>query len=307
MEPIRKNLHDLMPKSAGIPEGFHGQHLVVLPSQVRRTAEKHPLLRGLLVTDAGVFPRAIDHRVSRPKGAPTTLLIFCTAGSGWARIEGRRFDIAPGMLAWLPPKRAHEYGTTENAPWTIEWAHFTGDETDAWRELLQLPPEGGVVTVGPSIATDFQLGAVWKFLELGYSLANLVAASASLRTTLSALSQHRAHEHDAARSADERVAASIRWMQSHLAQSIRLEELAELAAVSIPHYCTLFKRQTGFAPIDWLIRLRIQRACQLLDTTSENVATIGARVGFSDPYYFTRCFRRIMGQPPREYRQVAKG
>jgi transcriptional regulator GlxA family with amidase domain len=96
-------------------------------------------------------------------------------------------------------------------------------------------------------------------------------------------------------------------MQAHLAQSIRLEELASLAAVSVPHYCTLFKRHTGFAPIDWLIRLRIQRACQLLDTTTETVAAIGRRAGFPDPYYFTRCFRRIIGHPPREYRRITKG
>lgn len=96
-------------------------------------------------------------------------------------------------------------------------------------------------------------------------------------------------------------------MRTHLAQSIRLEELAQLAGVSIPHYCTLFKRQTGFAPIDWLLRLRVQRACQLLDTTPDPIATIGARVGFPDPYYFTRCFRRIVGTPPREYRRIPKG
>lgn len=296
-----------MARRTGTPEGFRGQHLVVLPGQVRRAAEKHPLLRSLLVTDAGVFPRAAGHLVQRPKGAPTTLMILCVAGRGWVRIEGQRQELAAGDVAWLPAKRAHEYGASEEAAWTIEWAHFNGDEVGAWRELLQLPVEGGVLTLEPTTAASVRLSSLWEFLERGYSLANLVAASAALRATLAQLSQRRTTVGGAGRSAEERVAASASWMQAHLTQSIQLDELAELAALSVPHYCALFKRQTGFAPIDWLIRLRIQRACQLLDTTQENVAEIGRRAGFADPYYFTRCFRRIMGAPPREYRRVTKG
>ena len=307
MEPIRKNLHDLMAKCAGITDGFRGQHLVVLPAQVRRRAEKHPLLRGLLVTDAGVFPRAAGHLVRRAKGALTTLLICCVAGRGWARIDGKLHEVAAGTVAWLPARRAHDYGAAEDAAWTIEWAHFSGEEVEAWRELLRIPPEGGVLALDAATAAGFRLSQLWEFMERGYSLSNLAAASTALRAALSALSQRRSPEGDPTRSSEERVAASAKWMQARLAQSIRLEELAGMAALSVPHYCALFKRQTGFAPIDWLIRLRIQRACQLLDTTPASVAEIGRSAGFPDPYYFTRCFRRVMGTPPREYRRILKG
>ncbi|ATC64979.1 hypothetical protein CMV30_13950 [Nibricoccus aquaticus] len=338
MQPILKNLHDLMPPKqparapapapaahpstnarittrTGIPEGFRDQHLVILPSTIRRSVEKHPLLRGLLVTDAGVFPRAINHLVRRSKGAATSLLILCTAGQGWVELSGKTHTLSPGSLAWLPAHRPHAYGSADDTAWTIEWAHFTGTETDAWRDLLQFTPEGGLFTslltttaTATTLSPVFQLGHLWQILERGYSLPNLVAASASLRTALTLLTQRSpsaSTPHD--RTADERVAASADWMRTHLAQSIRLEELAQLAAVSVPHYCALFKRHTGYAPIDWLIRLRIQRACQLLDTTTDSIALIAARTGFPNPYYFTRTFRRIMGHPPRAYRQIAKG
>ncbi|MGC4071039.1 MAG: helix-turn-helix domain-containing protein [Nibricoccus sp.] len=296
-----------MAKSAGIPEGFRDQHLVVLPASVRKAAEKHPLLRGLLVTDTGVFPRAAEHLVSRPRGIATSLVILCTAGRGWVEIAGQKYTAQPGSLLWIPARQPHAYGADSETPWTIEWTHFTGEESDAWREFLQLPPNGGLFTLSPSTFVNLRFSQIWEYLERGYSLPNLVAASNALRTTFIALSQPATASSRHERTADERVASSIPWMQSHLAQSIRLEELAQLAGVSVPHYCTLFKRQTGFAPIDWLIRLRIQRACQLLDTTNEAIATIGARAGFPNPFYFTRCFRRIMGHPPRDYRRVTKG
>jgi transcriptional regulator GlxA family with amidase domain len=96
-------------------------------------------------------------------------------------------------------------------------------------------------------------------------------------------------------------------LRENLAQSHRLEELAAAAGLSVPHFCALFRRQTGYAPIDFLIRQRIQRACKLLDTTDKSIAMIATEVGYDDAYYFTRCFRRIVGSPPRAYRKIPKG
>ena len=61
------------------------------------------------------------------------------------------------------------------------------------------------------------------------------------------------------------------------------------------------------APVEYLIHLRIRQACRLLDTTGLTVREIGFRVGFEDPYYFSRMFRKLMGQSPRQYRALRKG
>jgi len=59
--------------------------------------------------------------------------------------------------------------------------------------------------------------------------------------------------------------------------------------------------------MDYFVRLKIQRASLLLDTTSFRVKEIGAKVGFADPYYFSRSFRQVMGMSPRAYRVDPKG
>jgi transcriptional regulator GlxA family with amidase domain len=87
----------------------------------------------------------------------------------------------------------------------------------------------------------------------------------------------------------------------------RLDELATAAGLSVAHYSMLFRRHTGFSPIDFLIRLRVRRACRLLDTTSLPIGEVGERAGYLDPYYFARCFRRVMGCSPRGYRKMTKG
>jgi AraC-like DNA-binding protein len=86
-----------------------------------------------------------------------------------------------------------------------------------------------------------------------------------------------------------------------------LAELAREAGLSVPHYSAMFSRRTGLAPIDYFLRLKIQRACQLLETTAMLVEEVAAAVGCDDPFYFFRLFKKIMGHSPRAYRNIQKG
>lgn len=289
-------------------EGFAGQHLIVVPAPVRQSAGSHPLMRGLFVTDAGYFPKAAGHRVERPQGAATHLLIACLHGCGWARGETRTVALAAGDVVWLPADAPHAYGADENAPWTIVWAHFRGDEVDAWRNLLGWAARGplGLTQFGADQIIALGLDRVYAQLETGYSLPHLLGAGAALRATFCNMLEAAAAS-GSVRTAAERTAAVREEICATPARSRRLEELATAAGLSIPHFCTLFRQQTGYAPIDFLIRQRIRLACRQLDTTNETIAVIGANVGFVDPYYFSRCFHRIMGCSPRGYRKTIKG
>ncbi len=297
-----------MPKSLPRLDGFQGQHLLVLPEPLRVRARRHPLLHGLCVTDAGYFPAAANHLVERPGGAPTTLVILCLRGAGWVRTGGNTRTIAAGDLVWLPASDPHAYGAGADDPWTIVWAHFTGDEVNAWRDLVGAPDPGQpfVLALPDDRLGEIELDHVYLALERGFAVRHQAAAAAALRHALGAVALL-AHTPRDARSAHERVVVSIERVRRDWQRSHRLGELAAAANVSVAHYSALFRRQTGFAPIDFLIRLRIQHACRLLDTTGLPVAEVAERVGYQDPYYFTRCFRRVMGCAPRRYRQVPKG
>jgi len=78
--------------------------------------------------------------------------------------------------------------------------------------------------------------------------------------------------------------------------------MARHAGLSVAHFSQLFKRQTGYSPVDYFIHAKIQHACFLLDTTPLSVSDIGLRLGYKDPYYFSRIFRKVMGVSPRAYR-----
>jgi AraC-like DNA-binding protein len=297
-----------MPKGGYRRDGFSGQHMLVLPGPLGREARRHPLLSGLCVTDAGYFPRAKNHLVERAQGAPTTLAVLCLGGRGWVRGTGEALPVVAGDFAWLPAGAPHAYGTGAKDPWTIVWAHFTGKEVPAWEELLGVRGLGQpTLTALPDDRLDeLALDRVYAALERGFAVRNLVAAASALRQAMCAAAQI-SRDRRVPSSADERVALSVEALRRDWQRPHRLDEMATAARVSVAHYSTLFRAHTGFSPIDFLIRLRVRHACRLLDSTQLPVGEVGERTGYSDPYYFTRCFRRVMGCSPRAYRKLPKG
>jgi AraC-like DNA-binding protein len=109
--------------------------------------------------------------------------------------------------------------------------------------------------------------------------------------------------HDMASEIAERIGRSIAYMVEHLDKPLQVSTLAAQASVSPSHYFALFKRQTGTAPIDFFIRLRMNHAKQLLDSTASSVKEIAATMGYDDPFYFSRVFKSVHQVAPAEYRR----
>jgi transcriptional regulator GlxA family with amidase domain len=109
--------------------------------------------------------------------------------------------------------------------------------------------------------------------------------------------------HDTASEIAERIGRSIAYMVEHLDQPLQVSTLAAQASVSPSHYFALFKRQTGTAPIDFFIRLRMNHARELLDSTGSSVKEIAATMGYDDPFYFSRVFKSVHQVAPAEYRR----
>jgi AraC-like DNA-binding protein len=101
----------------------------------------------------------------------------------------------------------------------------------------------------------------------------------------------------------ERIDKSIEFMKGHLRQPLTIATLAALVNLSRSHYTTLFRRVTGYAPLNYLNHLRMQRAVQLLNTTELSIKQISDQLGFSDQFYFSRAFRKMHNHSPSEHRR----
>lgn len=105
------------------------------------------------------------------------------------------------------------------------------------------------------------------------------------------------------RSPQHRLAQVVSNMETHSEEPHRLSTLARKAGLSENQFLRLFKKYYLTSPIDYLIRLRIRKACDLLKHTDKSITEIAFQSGFSDSNYFYRQFRRITGESAREYRR----
>ena len=104
----------------------------------------------------------------------------------------------------------------------------------------------------------------------------------------------------------EKISRTIAYMIEHVNQPLQISTLAAQANISPSHYFALFKRQTGSAPMDYFIRLRMRHARELLDGTALSVKEIAAELGYNDQFYFSRVFKAVNRLAPTEYRMLRR-
>lgn len=92
------------------------------------------------------------------------------------------------------------------------------------------------------------------------------------------------------------------YIEEHLAEDLSLSELAAVAYLSPYHFARLFKASTGFAPHQYVIGRRIERAKLLLSTTNWSLAVIAHAVGFAHESHLALHFKRLTGLLPSSYR-----
>ena len=94
-------------------------------------------------------------------------------------------------------------------------------------------------------------------------------------------------------------------MNANLHRSIALSDLAAMVNLSSGYFIQLFKTKTGVTPGEYLIRLRLEKAGQLLKTSFLSIKQVMAAVGYNSKSHFARHFKRQFGVAPSEYRKQA--
>ena len=100
-----------------------------------------------------------------------------------------------------------------------------------------------------------------------------------------------------------RIAETISHIESHYCDPITLAELVAMSGMSRRNFLRAFESTMGCPPITYLIRLRIRRASELLRRDDCSITDIAMAVGFNDSNYFSRQFRAVTGESPRDYRR----
>lgn len=287
-------------------QGFRGEKITVLPMAFLSEARQHPLVQPLYFTDIGYFPEANSHWIERPEGSAQYVLIVCLKGQGFLDVGGRHKDIQSGEFICIPQGLAHTYGAKPTDPWSILWVHFLGTNAAQYGQRMPLP-ECMQLPQQKLLRVRSLFDEMFTCLERGYTLDGMIHLSQVLSHLLSTLFFLHQDVGDGMKRNRMMMENSILHMKENIGTRLTLPMLARQANLSTAQYSHLFKEMMGVAPIEYFNRIRIQQACLYLDTTDLKIKEIAQKLGFQDPYYFSRAFHRIMQQSPFGYRNVPKG
>jgi transcriptional regulator GlxA family with amidase domain len=201
-----------------------------------------------------------------------------------------------------------EAGLLDGEEATTHWGatgifeqYYPAVKLKAERILCHAGPERRIVTGGGS--------AAWADLAL-YLVARFCGAAEAVRTSkifvigdhtdgqlpFAAMNRHRYHE-------DAIIEQCQVWIARHYAEPNPVSRMVKHAQLPERTFKRRFKAATGYAPVEYVQALRIEEAKQWLESTSEATETIANKVGYEDPAYFRKLFKRKTGVTPSRYRQ----
>lgn len=282
------------------PEGFPGQRLVIIPPGIVARSSGEPITRDLCVTHIGAYSAAGGHHVERLHGTSDHIMIACISGSGSCVIGGREWALEPGSLLFLPPREHHVYSASARSPWTIFWLHFRGLRVKDHLAALGVAVSRPVIRVSqPAVLTE-AFEDTFHHTTHGFNRVAMIGMSTAFTRLLGVVHVHQQSSGSRSWGAEHRILKVLAQMRENLAHTWTLGELAREAHLGPARFSELCRLQTGLSPLGLHIRLRLQRAMDLLQQGQLNVAEAGAAVGYDDPFYFSRLFRKHIGIPPSE-------
>lgn len=272
----------------------------VIPDPVIRGLSRHPLTRDLYPLAFGHYRRAAGHHMHR-EHHNDDLLIHCTEGEAYLSVEDEPCPIRAGDLVLIPAGAAHRYTAAPENPWTIHWVHYAGPLTEHFREHMGFTEGTYVQHIGrqPRLLVDFN--GLLSVRQTGFRTPGLVHVANRLRQLLAAVPLS-VGEAGQAQQPDLDIIHN--FMREHLDERITLNQLADLTGLSPAHFATRYRALTGVSPIQHFLHLKVEQACQLLDTTDHSFTQISSLLGYDDNYYFSRLFKKVMGQSPTDYRHT---
>ena len=262
--------------------------------------------RPLRILSAGTYQLHTWTRLPtwRPKGRVDWQLIYIAAGEGHFILDGKEVIIPAGNMVLFQPKQEQHYYFLCKDRSQYWFVHFTGRQVKSILKHYQIPLDGYVLNTGISYEyeelfrqmRDELLECSWGYEEmLTWLLRELfVKMHRRMSEKVTKVSGFIRDEMDRAKD----------YFRNHYNEDISIEQYAVSRNMSTSWFGKNFSAATGKSPKQFLLDLRILNAQILLETSDGTVNEIARIVGYENPMYFSRLFRKVKGLSPMNYRKL---
>lgn len=232
----------------------------------------------------------------------TCLFQYTLSGEGRLDIGGVVHKIRPGEAFLVNiPGNHHYYFSEQETHWEFIFILFWGYNAltqweklqNQWGNIVKLDIESPVIQRLKQIYYE----AAGKNIKDQYIASNLVY-SFVMETFRAAQGPIHVRPDQIPAS----IVTAIEYSEEYFDQNIGLDDLADEAGLSKYHFSRLFRKSVGMTPVQYINKIRLEKAVQLLNQTDLTVEEIGRNVGFSNGNYFCKVFKKLVGTSPEKFR-----
>lgn len=264
--------------------------------------------RPLIVTSCGTYRLKTVKRLPtlRPKGRLDYQLLYIVSGKGHFYFHGEDRVAYAGHMVLIQPRQEQRYEYFGEDKPEVYWVHFTGSDVKNILRSYHIPMDDPIFYSGASSTYSYLFKEMINELQnckTGYE--DLLAMY--LRQIFLLVQRTRQEERPTVSTyIQEEMEFARRYFNEHYNEPISIQEYAESRNMSVCYFQRNFKQIVKHTPMQYLLTIRVNNAASLLETTDYSMAEIAAIVGYEDPLYFSRLFRKIKGVSPRDYRNLVK-
>ena len=240
--------------------------------------------------------------IRRYAGRNDYQLIYICEGQCVVTLDGLVHIAYPGDCILYRPGEVQDYLLAKKVEPHTYWIHFNGEVCQKLFEFLSLQ-EVHIVKTEQNREIEHLISRVCQYHNLEIPNRELVC-SGLMQSILALLSTevHKQNHHAEGKGKDK-ISELISRVKMVPNLSITVSECAVFCNMSKPHFTRVFKQVTGMPPVQFMLRIRIDRAKELLDFTDKSIAEIAEASGFPDQNYFARTFKNLTGVSPTQYRR----
>lgn len=230
------------------------------------------------------------------------LIHFVLEGSGIFYVNGKSYRIKENQGFLICPNIVTYYEADKEEPWVYTWIGFKGIKAEKYLKLANLDQENPVFECTEVAFVQECFENMRKSIELKYG--RQLRLQGLLIMFLSELIEEAEKNVIISSNYKEMyIKKSLQFVEANYSSKISISEMAKRVGLNKNYFSTFFRENIGVTPQQYIIKYRINKACELMNNQGLTIGDISRSVGYYDTLGFSKIFKKEKGISPLKYRQ----
>ena len=240
-----------------------------------------------------------------PAVRPNYIIHFVLEGRGKYQVGDEVYEISGGQGFLIEPEVLTFYQADAKDPWTYLWIGFQGEKAQEFMKDIGLNSQKLIFR--SKHAEKLKEIVVSMLKNNTYSVTSQFILEGLLYIFLSVLTEDIEITFFSEKERENLyIRKAIEYIQNTYSNNIKVTDIASYVSINRSYLYTLFQKNTGMSPQEYLANYRLTRAAELLDVTDLPVSSVAMSCGYRDPLVFSKAFKGKKGMSPSQYRKMSR-